>query len=182
VDARDKPAHDGVRVALHPMHHQTSTRSSLRAKRSNPEPEPGSGLLRRFAPRNDFSNRNVTPPHSRGANGVRVFATTSLETEGAGNAGCSTHPQPRVRNKKAHEIVTTGSPKSFRHSLREWFYGLLRDLLGDRALLPPSPAEISSASLIPASGDRDHTTSPSATPRRSSLGAARVHRIPHQRP
>jgi hypothetical protein len=31
--------------------------------------------------------------------------------EGAGNAGCPMHPQPRVRNKKAHELVTTGSPQ-----------------------------------------------------------------------
>jgi hypothetical protein len=33
-------------------------------------------------------------------------------TEGAGNAGRSMHPQPRVQNRKAHELVTTGSPKS----------------------------------------------------------------------
>jgi hypothetical protein len=35
----------------------------------------------------------------------------ALNEEGAGNAGRSTHPQPRVQNKKAHELVTTGSPK-----------------------------------------------------------------------
>jgi hypothetical protein len=32
-------------------------------------------------------------------------------TEGAGNAGCPMHPQPRVRNNKAHELATTGSPQ-----------------------------------------------------------------------
>src|SRR6202043_4116601 len=42
-------------------------------------------------------------------------------------------------------------------------YGLLRALPGDRALLPPSPAELSSATLAPASGCQDHTTSPSAS-------------------
>src|ERR1700726_4882381 len=41
-------------------------------------------------------------------------------------------------------------------------YGLLRALPGDRALLPPSPAELSSANLTPASGCQDHTTWPSA--------------------
>ena len=33
------------------------------------------------------------------------------EREGAGNAGCLAHPQPRVRWKKAHELVATGTPK-----------------------------------------------------------------------
>jgi hypothetical protein len=31
------------------------------------------------------------------------------KTEGAGNAGCALHPQPRVR-KKAHALATTGTP------------------------------------------------------------------------
>src|SRR5207247_6541346 len=32
------------------------------------------------------------------------------KTEGAGKAGCSLHPQPRVRNKTKHtSVVTTGS-------------------------------------------------------------------------
>ena len=29
-----------------------------------------------------------------------------------------------------------------RHSRTQWFYGLFRALLGDRALLPPSPANM----------------------------------------
>src|SRR6266478_6058981 len=48
-----------------------------------------------------------------------------------------------------------------RHSLRDGFNGVLRALLGDRALLPPSFAD-HSATLAPASGRQDHTTSPSA--------------------
>ena len=43
----------------------------------------------------------------------------------------------------------------------QWLYGLLRALLGDRAFLPPSLAD-ESANLTPASGRRDHTTSPYA--------------------
>src|SRR5229473_551063 len=35
------------------------------------------------------------------------------KTEGAGNAGCPLHPQPRVRNKTKHtSVVTTGSDGS----------------------------------------------------------------------
>ena len=42
-------------------------------------------------------------------------------TEGAGNAGCQLHPQPRVRSDKAHELVTTGSDGFTRHSPRNGF-------------------------------------------------------------
>jgi hypothetical protein len=31
--------------------------------------------------------------------------------EGAGKAGRPLHPQPRMQNEKAYELVTTGSPK-----------------------------------------------------------------------
>jgi len=47
----------------------------------------------------------------------------------------STHPQPRMQMKRAYELVTTGSPKRFRHSLREWFYGFLRALPGEPGFL-----------------------------------------------
>ena len=64
-----------------------------------------------------------------------------------------------------------------RHSPRNGFNGFLRALPGDRACLPPSPAELSSANLTPASGRQDHTTSPSA---RGALvrSVPCVHRIP----
>ena len=43
---------------------------------------------------------------------ARVLPSNTPEkTEGAGNAGCTPHPQPRVQKKKAHEQVTTGTPK-----------------------------------------------------------------------
>ena len=55
-----------------------------------------------------------TRPRSRGA--VRPSFARNLgprETEGAGNAGRSPHPQPRVRNETKHtSVVTTGSPES----------------------------------------------------------------------
>ena len=63
-----------------------------------------------------------------------------LKTEGAGNAGCfSQHPRPRVQIEKAHEQVTTGEAVSPAFPAR-WFYGFLRALPGDLALLPPSSA------------------------------------------
>jgi hypothetical protein len=58
--------------------------------------------------------------------------------EGAGNAGCSLHPQPRARNKERTSVVTTGPDGFNRHSPRNGFNGLLRDLPGDRAFLSPS--------------------------------------------
>jgi hypothetical protein len=48
---------------------------------------------------------------SRGATRPSFCTSLAPKTEGAGNAGRSMRPQPRVRNKKAHELVTTGSPK-----------------------------------------------------------------------
>jgi hypothetical protein len=82
------------------------------------------------------------------------------KTEGAGKAGCLAHPQPPVQQKSTG-VEATGSPEVTRPSLRNGFNGFLRALPGDRACLPPSPAD-HSANLTPASGCQDHTTSPSA--------------------
>jgi hypothetical protein len=63
-----------------------------------------------------------------------------LKSEGAGNAGRSMRPQPRVVCRKH----TRWSPRSHRKHPAfpaQWFYGLYRALPGDRACLPPSPAE-----------------------------------------
>ena len=55
---------------------------------------------------------------------------------------------------------------------------LIRDLPGDRALLPPSLSRnVSRENLAPASGRQDHTTSPSASVPLVSR-RHRVHRIP----
>src|SRR5712672_401909 len=77
--------------------------------------------------------------------------------------------------------VTTSTPESPDIPARNGFNGFLRALLGDRALLPPSPtdmflskpgwADSNSANLTPASGRQDHTTSPyAATSLVRSLG------------
>jgi hypothetical protein len=64
--------------------------------------------------------------------------------------------------KKAHKHSRHGHTGNTRHSPRNGFNGFLRALPGDRAFLPPSLANFP-ASLTPASGRQDHTTSPSAS-------------------
>ena len=44
-----------------------------------------------------FQTAEATPPRSRGANPPELLQQLPLEMEGAGNAGCPLHPQPRVR-------------------------------------------------------------------------------------
>src|SRR5690349_2454020 len=72
-------------------------------------------------------------------------------------------PQPRMQSKKAYEHSHHGHTGYTRHSLHNGFNGFLRALPGDRALLSPSSAEMSSANLTPASRRQDHTTSPSVS-------------------
>src|SRR6516162_7472953 len=80
--------------------------------------------------------------------------------------------------KKHTSVVATGEAVSPAFPAR-WFYGFLRALPGDLALLPPSSArcKASSANLTPALACQDHTTSPSAS---ASLVWRHqyVHRIP----
>jgi hypothetical protein len=92
------------------------------------------GLLRRgachraalradpLAPRND-GNHSAKPPHSRGAKTPgRCMVRSRLDNEGAGKAGRSPHPQPRVR-KKAHECSHHRFAEITRPSLRNGFNG-----------------------------------------------------------
>jgi hypothetical protein len=102
--------------------------------------------------------------------------------EGVGNAGCPLHPRPRVHFVVVERTrVTTSTPESPDVPARNGFNGFLRALPGDRALLPPSSADMflskpgwadaNSANLTPASGRQDHTTSPyAATSLVRSLG------------
>src|SRR5258707_4484408 len=63
-----------------------------------------------------------TTPRSRGAMRPRFAKSFRPEiTEGAGNAGRPTRPQPRVRNKKAHERSHHGHTGFTRHSPRNGF-------------------------------------------------------------
>src|SRR5216683_210940 len=62
--------------------------------------------------------------------------------EGVGNAGCPLHPQPRVRSVESTRVFTTVAPGSPGIPARNGFNGLFRALPGDRALLPPSSADL----------------------------------------
>jgi hypothetical protein len=99
------------------------------------------------------------PRHAR----ARVIDPRTLSLiEGAGNAG----RVERTRSLACKGKSTQASHRRFaeyvRHSPRNGFNGFLRGLPGDRAFLPPSPADCP-ANLIPASRYQDATTSPSAT-------------------
>src|SRR5258707_10970491 len=69
--------------------------------------------------------------------------------EGVGNAGCPLHPRPRVHLVLVERTrVTTSTPESPDIPARNGFNGFLRALLGDRALLPPSSADMSCLSPV----------------------------------
>ncbi len=129
---------------------------------SGPSDHPGMTFIHTSA----FSRRNAS----------EFCMTLPPITEGAGNAGCPLHPQPRVQNKKAHERIHHRFTGATRRFPRNGFNGLFRALPGDRAFLPPSSAD-HSANLTPASGRQDHTALPSAAKRHSSWRCC-VHRIP----
>ena len=59
----------------------------------------------------------------------------------------------------------------------QWFSAYVRALPGVRAFLATVASEKASADLIPASGDQDHTSSPSASATLVSRDQC-VHRIP----
>jgi hypothetical protein len=94
-----------------------------------------------------------------------LLETFAHKTEGAGNAGCPPHPQPRVRSlSEAHECSHHGHTGNHPAFPAQWFYGLFRALPGDEFVLSPSladygssnPVELdfASASLTPATGAR----------------------------
>jgi hypothetical protein len=100
-----------------------------------------------------------------------------LTTEGAGNAGRSLHPQPRVRNETKHtSVVTTGSDGFNRHSPRNGFtaYFALSPAIG----LVVTVVRASSRRLDASFGASEpHDFAVRVSTIRPSR-AARVHRIP----
>ena len=52
---------------------------------------------------------------------ARFAISRSLRSEGAGNAGRSMRPQPRVQGRKHTSVVTTVTPETTRHSPRNGF-------------------------------------------------------------
>ncbi len=66
-----------------------------------------------------------------------------------GRPGAGWHPRPPVRQVgvRMHRRKTTGVAGYNPAFPAQWFYGLYRALLGDRAVLPPSPRETCFAQL-----------------------------------
>jgi hypothetical protein len=142
-------------------------------------PRSKSGLLRRFAPRND-----VKTPRSRGARRPS-FARTVRASINRGRRECRVPNAPAAScvKKQTHERSHhryTGVNPAFP---AQWFYGLLRALPGDHACLTPSPARLL-ADLTPALGRQNHTTSPYASASFVRLAIARLMppRPPHPVP
>jgi hypothetical protein len=109
---------------------------------------------------------------------VMRLARPSKFEEGAGNAGCTTHPQPCVQLKKAR----SKSPQVRRNT------GIPCTMVLTATPRFPRCTGLSShrrfadhpRNLTPASGDQDHATSPSASATIVSR-SLRVHRIPAPR-
>src|SRR3984893_3434883 len=82
-------------------------------------------------------------PLSRGAMRPRFAGNfLTLQSEGAGNTGCTLHLRSRVQQctkKRTRAYRFSGGNPAFP---AQWFYGLFRALPGDRAFLSPSSAEL----------------------------------------
>jgi hypothetical protein len=133
----------------------------LRRTRSSRSLSSGACSRDPLAPRNDVETyiRGLAAPCARGF--ARKFLT--LQSEGAGNTGCTLHPRSR------EQIAQQKTPTSIQVQRRQsgipcamvlTVYSVLSPV--SRALLPPSPALLS-ANLMPASGHQDHTPSPYAS-------------------
>ena len=98
-------------AALHPGYEFSPSLRSRIAKQSMAQ-QRGYGLLRRCAPRNDEGG------HSRGAKAPEFCMQRAPQrSEGAGNAGCAMHPQPRVRMMKSTRASHHRFTGTFRLSL-----------------------------------------------------------------
>jgi hypothetical protein len=110
--------------------------------------------------------RGASQTHLRilAAQSARVLLA-SFASEVRGRRECRAPGAPaaacaKIVSKKAHALVR--SHRKHPALPAQWFYGFLRALPGDRALLPPSSVD-RSTNLTPASRRQDHTTSPSAS-------------------
>src|SRR5258708_3723151 len=81
--------------------------------------------------------------HALATQSARAVDKIFRPVEGVGNAGCPLHPRSRVHLVVVERTrVTTSTPESPGIPARNGFNGLCRALPGDRALLPPSSADM----------------------------------------
>ena len=80
------------------------------------------GLLRRCTPRNDEADSPPTPPRSRCAIRASLLNVEPSEnSEGAGNAGCAMHPQPRVEKNRTTRASSLRSHRIHPAFPAQWF-------------------------------------------------------------
>src|SRR6202047_525007 len=97
----------------------------------------------RACPGHDETRISQTQLHDLAAPCARALQKSSAPKEGVGNAGCPLHPPSRVPFVVVERTrATTSTPESPGIPARNGFNGLCRSLPGDRALLPPSPADM----------------------------------------
>src|SRR5450432_4887132 len=85
----------------------------------------------------------ASTPYVLAARCARGLHLSLAPNEGVGNAGCPLHPRSRVHFVLVERTrVTTSTPESPGIPARNGFNGLCRALPGDRAVLPPSSAEM----------------------------------------
>ena len=117
--------------------------------------------------------RRDTTPHSRSAIAPELCADHPQKKQRAqGMPGARCTHSLACKMKTSIRVSHHRFAETLGHSLRDGVNGFLRALPGDRALLPPSPADMACLNpvgptlpprnLTPASGRQDHTTSPSA--------------------
>src|SRR6266403_1210116 len=125
---------------------------------TNISPRPRRAIRARFA-------KNVPPSEDQRAQGMPgARCTRSLVCD---------KKQTHERSHHGH----TGNHPAFP---AQWFYGLLRALLGDQACLTPSPALLI-AGLTPALGRQNDTTWPYASALFVNCAAASTASRPHVR-
>src|SRR5579872_508315 len=113
------------------------------------------------------------------AQNARVADQPPSANEGAGNAGCAARTHgPVYKSKKVHEPQVTTGQAATPAFPANGFNGFLRALPGDRAFLPPSPADHLRQldASVGASGPHDFAVRFTA---HSSDAQPSVHRIPH---
>jgi hypothetical protein len=102
------------------------------------------GALRSIRGTHSSSSPQDATSRPRGAmRPSRCIYLSPRKTKGVGNAGCPLHPRSRVHLVVVKRTrVTTSTPESPGIPARNGFNGFLRALPGDRALLPPSSADM----------------------------------------
>ena len=98
------------------------------------------GRVDRSVARSGWGYSRQASSFPRRATHPSSYATSPSMKRAQETPDAKPHPQPRMRMKKAYERSHHRFGRPTRRFLRNGFNGFFRDLPGDRAFLPPSPA------------------------------------------